>query len=249
MPTALWTEEQLAALKVRDGFRLRGAELNRLESLTDAAFALALTFLVISTQQVPQSYDELMRAFKQVPAFAASFLVLMTFWHAHVRWSRRYGLEDRASVWLTSLMVLTILVFVYPLKILFATWFAALSGGWLPEQISIDTMLQLRGLFVAYGIGFLVLSVSRHGLYAHAMRCAEALRLNELERFDTVTQLQIGYVLIGVGLLATLWPLVSSDALAQMSGWSYCILPVALSLLSRRRNARRRNLLEPGASA
>jgi uncharacterized membrane protein len=244
----LWSDEQLAGLKVRDGFRLRGDEMGRLESLTDAAFALALTFLVISSQQVPQSYDELVRAFKEVPAFAGSFLVMMSFWNAHVRWSRRYGLEDRASVVLTSLLVLTVLVFVYPLKILFASWFSFLSNGWLPAQFSIDTVTQMRGLFFAYGTGFALLSVLRYGLYAHAMRLAEPLRLNALERFDTQTQLQVSYVLMAVGTAATLWPLLSNDALAAMSGYAYCFLPLALPLLARWRRARRQPLLMQSAA-
>jgi hypothetical protein len=240
----LWSEEQLAGLQVRDGFRQRGAEMTRLESLTDAAFALALTFLVISTQQVPQSYDELMHAFKGVPSFAASFVVLLLFWAAHVRWSRRYGLDDSTAVVLTGLLVLTVLIFVYPLKIMFANWFCYLSGGWLPLQVPIDILLQLRHLFIAYGIGFVLMSSMLYGLYAHARRRAAALGLNALERFDTDTWIGIWRLMAAVGALATLWPWLASDALAGIGAMAYFLLLAVLPLYRRRRRSLRRELLQ-----
>jgi hypothetical protein len=43
---ALWTPEVRKRMRTRDGFRLRGDGITRLESLTEGAFALALTYLV-----------------------------------------------------------------------------------------------------------------------------------------------------------------------------------------------------------
>ena len=56
-----WTDEALAALPVKQGVRLRGLEMTRLETFCDAAFAFAVTLLVIAgasawrTAQPPSS--------------------------------------------------------------------------------------------------------------------------------------------------------------------------------------------------
>src|SRR3989442_10995613 len=71
------------------GFRLRGIEMTRLETFIDAAFAFAVTMLVIATGQVPDDIQALLVAFKNVPAFVASIAVLSIFWRGHWLWSRR----------------------------------------------------------------------------------------------------------------------------------------------------------------
>ncbi len=84
----------LDALPRLRGFRLRGMQMTRLETFIDAAFAFAISMLVIAPQQIPDNVDALLGAFKNVPAFVASMVVLGIFWRGHWLWSRRYGLED-----------------------------------------------------------------------------------------------------------------------------------------------------------
>jgi hypothetical protein len=45
------------------GFRLRGMEMTRLETFIDAAFAFAISMMVIAPQQVPDNIDALLSAF------------------------------------------------------------------------------------------------------------------------------------------------------------------------------------------
>jgi hypothetical protein len=47
------------------GFRLRGIAMTRLETFIDAAFAFAITMLVIATQQIPDDIEILLAAFKK----------------------------------------------------------------------------------------------------------------------------------------------------------------------------------------
>ena len=75
------------------GFRLRGLQMTRVETFTDAAFAFALTLLVISLQP-PTSFNDLLTALRGVPPFLLSASMLMMFWWGHHQWSRRYGLDD-----------------------------------------------------------------------------------------------------------------------------------------------------------
>src|SRR6476660_6712393 len=110
----------LGALRRLRGIRLRGLEMTRLESFVDAAFAFAVTMLVIAGQQVPDNVVALLKAFRDVPTFAASIFVLGIFWRGHWLWSRRYGLEDTISIWISWTLIFTILVYVYPLKLVFS---------------------------------------------------------------------------------------------------------------------------------
>jgi len=68
---------ELDALPRLAGFRLRGLSMTRLETFIDAAFAFAITMLVIATQQIPDDIETLLAAFKNVPAFVASIIVLI----------------------------------------------------------------------------------------------------------------------------------------------------------------------------
>ena len=93
--------ENLEALPQLDGFRLRGLEMTRLETFIDAAFAFAVTMMVIASDRVPDDINALLAAFKHVPAFVASVAVLGIFWRGHWIWSRRYGLEDGVSIFIS----------------------------------------------------------------------------------------------------------------------------------------------------
>jgi uncharacterized membrane protein len=97
--------------------------MTRLETFIDAAFAFAITMLVIANGQVPSDIESFLAAFKNVPAFVASIAVLSVFWRGHWLWSRRYGLEDAISVAISWATLVTILIYVYPLKILFGACF------------------------------------------------------------------------------------------------------------------------------
>src|SRR5207247_4033179 len=87
------------------GFRLRGTEMTRLETFIDAAFAFAISMLVIAAQQIPDNIQALLGAFKNVPTFVCSIAVLGIFWRGHWLWSRRYGLEDGISILISWAMI------------------------------------------------------------------------------------------------------------------------------------------------
>src|SRR5215218_6792647 len=69
----------LDALPRLGGFRLRGIAMTRLETFIDAAFAFAITMLVIATQQIPDDIETLLAAFKNVPAFVRASLCWESF--------------------------------------------------------------------------------------------------------------------------------------------------------------------------
>ena len=185
MPDTLhhWTEDSLAELPVKDGIRQRGMEMTRLETFTDAAFAFAVTLLVISVDDVPGSYDEFIEALRQIPAFLACFAQLMLFWWGHHTWSRRYGLEDGVSMVCSLALVAAVLIYIYPLRVILGAFFANASGGFLPEPFPLDVS-QIGTLFVVFGAGFSVLAGLMVGLSLIALRRREMLALSRLEIFQ-----------------------------------------------------------------
>lgn len=168
-----------------DGFRERGDKVTRLETFVDAAFAFAVSMLVISVGSVPESIAELKHALKNVPAFAASFALIMVFWRGHEDWSRRYGLDDSTAALLSILLVFLVLVFVYPLRILFGGFFAWISDGWLPSPVAIGSLDDLRWFFGSFAVAFGSMGLLMAALTGHAERRADALHLDAGERLAT----------------------------------------------------------------
>lgn len=173
------------AIVSEDGFRDRGAQATRLESFVDAAFAFALTLVVIAGNEMPASVDALVLAMKSVPTYAASFLLIMRCWSAHSDWSRRYGLDDVASRRLSLLLVFLVLIFVYPMRMVFSSLFNALTAGYLPTSFTIDGYADVSAMFIMFAIAFGLLGAVMAALYWHAWRLRDVLRLSLQERAAT----------------------------------------------------------------
>jgi hypothetical protein len=76
--------------------RRRGGP-GRLETFSDAVFALAATLLVVSLE-VPVTFDELLVDLSGFGAFAVGFAALVLIWTVHTAYFRRYGLQDGWTV-------------------------------------------------------------------------------------------------------------------------------------------------------
>jgi len=74
--------------------------------------------LVISIDEIPNSPPELLELSKDIPSFVRSALSIGTVWLAHAKWSRTFGLQDSITVYLSLALVVLMLVFVYPIKLM-----------------------------------------------------------------------------------------------------------------------------------
>ncbi len=225
----------------------RGREMTRLETFTDAAFAFAVTLLAISIDEIPKTYEGLIVALKGTPAFAASFALLLLYWRAHQNWSQRYGLEDLPSVLLTFAMVLVIMVYVYPLKIMAGAAFHFLSDGWLPSSFVLEGSSQFQILVSVFGVGFFLLSELIAALYGYAWLKKTVLGMQPAEAFDTGAE-ALAWTIVGLfGLLsiALVWTLPGEWL--WLAPWVYCLLGLFGPTFDviQRRMARRR--LEPAS--
>jgi len=169
-------------MTIRAGMGLeRGDKVTRLEAFVDAAFAFAVTLLVISGDQIPTSVSMLLDALKNVPSYAASFALIMQFWLNHADWSRRYGLEDIISDRLSLMLVFVLLIFVYPLKMVFASLFSLLSSSYLPTHFEINSWLEVPALFQTFAIGFGAMALIMCLLFSRAVTLGPALGFSASE--------------------------------------------------------------------
>lgn len=241
------TQVDLDQCPVKDGFRLRGLGMTRTETFTDAAFAFAVTLLVVSIDQIPSSYQELVAAMYGIPAFALSFLLLFLFWYAHWQWSRRFGLEDLPTILLSFGLVFVVLCYVYPLKYMVNGMIIWITGGRVRSggQANI-TLPDLYSLFVIYGVGFAALCGIVVLLNVHAWRRREALSLDAIERFDTRGEIGAWSLVGCVGLLSALMGLLLPPSPKAIPGFAYMILPIIMPIYGVIAGRRRRALAARG---
>jgi uncharacterized membrane protein len=232
---------------IRTGLGLeRGDKVTRLEAFVDASFAFAVTLLVISGDQIPTSISMLVDALKQVPSYAASFAVIMQFWLNHADWSRRFGIEENYSDRLSLMLVFVLLIFVYPLKMVFASLFSLLSLNYLPTRFAVDSWLQVPILFQTFAIGFGAMALVLFLLFARAAKLGPSLNFTETEiAYAKYKRLTWGTVVLFSVLslmLAALIPARPESGLwIGMPGFIFFGLNVVQTLM--RRHYRKKNIV------
>lgn len=243
------TKNRLDELPVQDGFRMRGLEMTRIETFTDAAFAFALTLLVISFDTIPTSYPELIAALSEIPAFLGSAAIILLFWHAHMTWSRRFGLEDGIAILLSFLLVITVLVYVYPLRYMTATVFALIGHlvgwSWLIPDITLPVRAEVNQLCIIYGIGFSIMCLCIVLLNRHALRRSELLELNALEQFDAKWESR-GWLLVGsTGVFSVVLALLlPAQSFTGVPAFTYMLLPIIMPIFGVRIERKRQRFRE-----
>lgn len=186
------------------GFRLRGLDVSRVEALSDAVFGFAITLLVVSLD-VPRTFEELSKLMSGFLAFGVTFAILLTIWHVHYIWFRRYGLQDFKTIVLNSILLFVVVFYIYPLKFMFSL----LLGGGGTETARITAqqgvaLMSLYSLSVVLVFGIFVL------MHLHAMTQREALGLDALELHLSRTSLRYCLIWVTLGIV--------SIAMAQLGG-------------------------------
>lgn len=237
--------------RMADGFRKRGGEVTRIEAFVDAAFAFAVTLLVISVDAIPGSRGELVEALKGVPAFALSFAIIAWLWYGHASFTRRYGLDDLPSVLLSLVLVFLVLVFVYPLKVMYASFLQWASGGFLVARYELASTDDLRFVFIIFGIALGSMGAVLAALTEHAWRRRDVLGLDADERIATRLYALSWWFVPAVALLSILVtlfvPAIDGHAWTHgFGGMTYALLGLQGPLISwqhRRLCARERSLI------
>ncbi len=229
----------------KDGFRLRGTDVTRLEGFSDAVFGFAVTLLVVSLQ-VPTNFNALLTAMSDLLPFAVCFAILCFLWYQHYLFFRRYGLHDGTMVMLNSLLLFVILAYIYPLKFLFRSFLEPLLR--LPAQQAPLTPDQLPELFIIYALGWIAVYAIFALFYLHAYRQRVSLELSALEVLDTRSSTFANLAMIGIGLLSILLAVLDIGVSIGVPGWIYFLTGPTQMLIGSRSRARRRALAQQVSS-
>ena len=203
-------------------FRNRAHEVSRLEAFSDVVFGFALTLIVVSLE-VPRTYDELMKAMRDFPAFALCFAILIWIWHAHYTYFRRYALHDEFTIWFNTFLLFVVLFYVYPLKFMFDSMFAQMLPGAHPDLTRM-TLPQLSRASSVYALGFIVLFGMFALLYGHAYRRRDQLGLTPMEMFDAKSYAGHHLVSAGVGVVSLLVALFAPLRFAPLSPMCFALM-------------------------
>ncbi|MEO8061223.1 MAG: TMEM175 family protein [Pseudomonadota bacterium] len=225
-------------------FRWRGNEVSRVEGFTDAVFAFAVTLLVVALE-VPHTFDGLMDVVRGLPAFVICFTLLMTFWNAHYRFHRRYGMEDTFTRVITMAIIVLVLFFVYPLKFLFTMVTVNLFGLVMHNAPHLESLAQVKALYVIYGLGFAGAWGLYGLLYLHAYRARQRLGLDACEVMLTRGSLMEHLVYVGVCLLSVALALLTDSA--SLPGFIYFVLGPLMAFTGRHFGTKARALATAGS--
>jgi uncharacterized membrane protein len=221
-----------------DDFTERSTRGTRLETIVDASFAFAITMLIISLGSIPRTYEELIAALKGIPAFAGSFLLIVNFWLGHYRFTRRYAIEDAYTVTLSLVLIFTVLVFLYPLKMMMLGAFHFFSNGFFPSPSQLTRLSEIVALFATYAVGYIVMSLTLAAMFSYASRSPLSEPLSSVERVYTRLEIQLWLVQAGCGLASLLIALFVPGPWAALAPWPYALLSFLLPFMGTR--ARRR---------
>lgn len=218
------TQEFVDQCPVEGGFRIRGLEMTRIEVFVDAAFAFAVTMLVISFDHIPDNWDEIVIAIKSIPAFAISVVQLVWIWWVHNKWSRRYGLENAVTVALSAALLIVVLVYIYPLRIMAEGMFRWFTNGYLPTSFRLESLDELSGLFIFMGIGFFCLGMIFVLMYRYARSLQARLLLSPYEVHETRTLEFLWMGIASTGLVAVILACTLPDELLPFSGFAFALI-------------------------
>ncbi len=232
-------------------FRVRGREVTRLEAFSDAVFGFAATLLVVSLE-VPRTYEALMVSLRGFVPFAACFALLVWIWSVHNGYFRRYGLQDPVTTAINAGLLFLVLFFVYPMRVVLTSFVERVMWGMGLINASEFTFAlgpdvsRLADLFAIYSAGFASIFACFVVLYHRALRHADELELDALERFDAAARRGEMALYAGVGVLGVVIGLTGIGKQVALGGWVFCLLG-PLGAWWGVRQAKRRAQLEASA--
>jgi hypothetical protein len=148
--------------------------------------------------------------------------MLLGVWYSHYVFFRRYGLLDRVTVGLNSILLFLVLFCVFPLKFLFSAISNYLFRNSSPTWFA--TTVQINGMLVLYALGFAAVFFLVASLYWNAWRLRELLALSGVERLLTVSSIVDALGMVAIALLACLASLVIPSAWSAYSAAIYLLI-------------------------
>jgi hypothetical protein len=202
----------------------------RLDAFVDAAFAFAVSLLIIASAEPTASIDALWRAMGRIPASLGAFALIAMFWLAYREWGRLVPKRDTLSTLNALAIVFTVLVYVFPLRMLVESGFVWISRGLLGGSEIIRTLGDLRDLFRIYGVGFAILAGLFAAMYLRPLRHPDRFGI-VAENVDWVRMsFQIWTICAGSGLVSAALTFGPMAQAPWLPGFAYWLIPLAIWL-------------------
>ena len=201
----------------------RGGDVSRLEALTDAVFAIAITLLIVS-HDVPRDYAHFKSVMWGFFGFGVTFFALIAIWYNTFKFHRRYGLEDGYTIFLTTSLIFLVLFYIYPLKFMAQI---VINEQILKNSFGIDFDVGFIGnidashLFLVYGIGVFSIWFILGLMHVHAYRKRKVLKLDNSELEITTDAIVANFIVSLVAILSISATLLN---IPYISGWIYFLI-------------------------
>lgn len=135
--------------------------------------------------EVPPDFEALKQTLRGFLPFALTFALISWIWYLHYSFFRQFGLEDRLTIVLNSVLLFVVLFFVYPLKVM-ANALVGFGGTSFTSLTDYDN----RFLMVSYSSGVIAVFLVFFLLNWNAYRQRHELNLKPEDLYDVSTALR-----------------------------------------------------------
>ncbi|MEQ9229512.1 MAG: TMEM175 family protein [Cyclobacteriaceae bacterium] len=229
-------KDQLVGLDAN--FRYRGLNQTRVETFSDAVFALAITLVVLSST-VPETFEELRSSMSDVLPFFLCVVLVVVIWMQHYQFFLKYGLQNTRTIVYNTFLLFLVLVYVYPLKFLMkflvSFYYSLITGQLSTFNETYSGQIQegdMRILMMIYGLGAAFIFFTLTMLYRHAYRKKAELELNEYELFETKSAIGTNILLGSIPFFSFLVAAIGGAGQLTyiISGFSYMLYPIVMPI-------------------
>lgn len=212
-------------------FRWRGGDVTRLEGIADGVFAITLTLLIVTGSGVT-GFNEVWTMVRDLPAFLASFALIMYIWLEHYKFFRRYGLIDAWSIFFNAAFLFIVMILAYPLKLLSTfLWYLIIGVSTEPLFVTTENSMEaiapiMQRQYMMYFYGTVIIGVFGILMLMHvnAWGKRQLLELDELEKLTTLQAITHHGFSTLVGLLSIIVLWFSKNP--GLSGVVYFLMPI-----------------------
>src|SRR5437899_11681771 len=140
------------------------------------------------------------------------------------------ALEDGVSIFISCAMIVTMLIYIYPLKAIFSSMWFLLSGGRVGHVLGAQSESQVRALFAVFALGFTAIALEMVLLNLRAWQLRDPLRLNARERAISFHEITGWSIPVGVGIVSLVLALSLAREHIEWSGWIYFSMAILVPL-------------------
>lgn len=222
---------------------IRGRDVSRIEGFSDAVFGFALTLLVASIE-VPPDFAALKQTLRGFLPFALTFALISWIWYLHYSFFRQFGLEDRLTIVLNSILLFVVLFFVYPLKVM-ANNLVGMGHSTFDSLTEYDN----RFLMVSYSAGVVAVFLVFFLMYWNAYRQRAELELTPTHLYDIGTAMRAHASSTLLGVTSIILAMTLPMKFFGLAGLIYALEGPLQGINGWRRGSRRAQFLLSRADA